>query len=190
MGIWHWQKWVTAEDLLDEWAWVPGELVQEVKAGRLVPVDKITLEPITFRDTEKTEDVARAVLDACFSAEAIQEYQRENNIHTKSGAKFAASLIRQVRESAKRHFDSQETTAQPSAMLFRQEPETPATFAARMREQAETPSGIIGALRNKWPLLRNYELGAYARGLDPKDPNTRKAAEWCYYSHKPQDETE
>lgn len=190
MGIWHWQNWVTAEDLLDEWAWIPGELVQEVKAGRLVPVDKITLEPITFRDSEKAEDVASAVLAACFSAEAVQEYQRANNIHTKSGAKLVASLIRQARESARRNFDLLETAAQPSAMLPREEPETPVAFAARMREQAETPSGIIGALRNKWPLLRNYELGAYAKGLDPKDPNTRKAAEWHYQRHKPQDETE
>lgn len=185
MGIWHWQRWISASDLLDEWAWMPGELIHEVKSGRLIPVDRITLEPISFHDNAKPEDIADAVLGACFNVEAVQEFQRENNVHTKSGAEFSASLMRHLSETTRRLFDSQETATRHPELLSHEEPDTPATFAERLRARSVHPQEIISALKEKWPNLKNYEIGAYAKGLDPKDINTRKSAEWHFRQYKP-----
>lgn len=185
MSIWHWQRWIPATDLLDEWVWMPGELIGEVKAGRLTPMDRFTLEPITFHDNATPKDIAEAVLDACFNAEAVQEYQQENNVHTKSGAEAGARFTQSIIESARRLFDSQETASRPSALIFHKEPDSPATLAERLRSRAVPPQEIIEALGRKWPHLRKYELGAYAKGLDPKDVATRKAAEGHYSKHKP-----
>lgn len=181
MSVWHWQRWIPAADLLDEWAWVPGELIHEVKDGRLTPVDRITLEPITFHENAKPEDIAGAVLNACFNAEAVQEYQRENNVYTKTSAKFMSSIMQSIRGLS----DSQNAFQSPSSLLSFEEPDSPSAYAEMLRERETSPSDIIRALKKKWPHLKNYELGAYAKGIDPKDQNTRKAAEWHYRQHKP-----
>jgi hypothetical protein len=59
--------------------------------------------------------------------------------------------------------------------------ENPGEWAAKERQTGRSPFEIIEGIHKRWPHLNKYEVGAYAKGLDPEDPDTRKQSE-NYYS--------
>lgn len=62
---------------------------------------------------------------------------------------------------------------------------TPQEVVEAMKPYEPTGWDIITALQTQWPEMENYRAGAYANGLDPDDPDTRKAAENFYQRNKP-----
>lgn len=80
--------------------------------------------------------------------------------------------------------------AAPPSPLDREEAapdreETPQEMVARMKQRDATQTEIIAEIELKWPKMKKYRVGAYAKGLDPGDPDVRKQIDQHYQRYKP-----
>lgn len=66
---------------------------------------------------------------------------------------------------------------------------TPREVVEAMKPYEPTGWEIITALQQQWPEMENYRAGAYACGINPDDPDRRKAAENFYQREKKKEES-